>query len=307
MKTLVLGGCGFIGSHLVDGLLDAGHSVRVFDRSYEQFREPLGDVDYRIGDFGDTAAVAAALDDIDLVFHLISTTVPSTSNKDPESDVAENLLQTLAMLRQLQKGTRVVFLSSGGTVYGIPESLPVRESHAIAPICSHGVVKSAIENYLRMFNYLDDMPYCVLRVANPYGLRQGKFGLQGVIGTFIERTAKGQQLEVWGDGSVVRDFIHVDDLINLCVRAGEGDANGIFNAGSGRGYTINDVIALLQSAVGRSIEVRYFEDRAFDVPEIYLDISKARKQFGWSPDIGLEEGIKRVWTAYNEESRGQQT
>jgi UDP-glucose 4-epimerase len=306
MTTLVLGGCGFIGSHLVDGLLSAGHSVRVFDRSYERFRQPLQNVDYRIADFADAASLAAALDGVKLVYHLISTTVPSTSNENPEADVRENLLRALQMVHLLKKGTRVVFLSSGGTVYGIPETLPVPETHPIAPICSHGVVKSAIENYLRMFNFLDRIPYCVLRVSNPYGLRQGKVGLQGVVSTFIERTKNEQVLEVWGDGSVMRDFIHIDDLVNLCIRAGQSDVDGMFNAGCGEGYTINEVISLIEKAAGRKIDVRYFENRAFDVPKIYLDISKARREFGWLPEIDLAEGIERLWTSYGNEPQEPQ-
>lgn len=300
MKTLVLGGCGFIGSHLTDRLLLAGHEVRVLDHSPEKFRDALPEVDYRIADFGDEEALADALDQVELVYHLVSTTVPSTSNRDPEADVRENLVHSLRMLQMLvgKPMPRVVFISSGGTVYGIPEALPVSEEHRIAPICSHAVVKVAIENYLQMYAYLHGLEYVVLRVSNPYGERQGHFGVQGVIGTFLELLRQGKPIEVWGDGSVVRDFLSIDDLADLCVRAGESSASGIYNAGSGEGHSISQLIEIMQAVIGRQVDVSFRESRALDVPRIYLDISKARQEFGWSPSIGLEEGIRRLWTSH---------
>lgn len=293
MKSLVLGGCGFIGSHLVDSLLAAGNRVCVFDRSPELYREPIANVEYCFGDFDNAVLLDKALEGVDVVYHLISTTVPSTSNLDPIADVQGNLINTLQLLQLMvkNKNRKIVFLSSGGTVYGIPDFLPMSETHPLHPICSYGVTKVAIENYLQMFHYLHGLEYVVLRASNPYGERQGHIGVQGVIGTFIRKILAGDPIEIWGDGSVVRDFIYVADLASLCVHAGQSKVNGIFNAGSGIGYSINDIIARLKSVMGRPIAVDYKDARGYDVPRVTLDVKQANITFGWFPKVDFSTGI----------------
>lgn len=297
MKALVLGGCGFIGSHLVDSLLASGHQVRVFDRSPELFRQPLAKVDYRFGNFSDTSLLAEALEGVDVVYHLISTTVPSTSNLDPVADVQSNLISTIRLLQlMVQKQIpRIVYLSSGGTVYGIPEMVPIPETHPLRPICSYGVVKVAIENYLHMFHQLHEMQYVVLRASNPYGERQGHAGVQGVIGTFMRKIKAGEPIEIWGDGNIVRDFIYVGDLAELSVQAGMSKVCGIFNAGSGVGCSIKEIVKDLSVVTGQVINPEFRAGRGFDVPRVVLDISKARSTFGWEPQVPLMEGVTRSW------------
>lgn len=297
MKALVLGGNGFIGSHLVDSLLRDGHSVRVFDRRAENFRAPLPGVEYSLADFSDVAALAEALVGVDVVFHLISTTVPSTSNLDPVGDIQNNLINTVRLLQLMtQQGIcRIIYLSSGGTVYGIPDVVPIAETHPLRPICSYGVVKVAVENYLHMFNHLHGLEYVVLRASNPYGERQGHAGVQGVIGTFIGKILAGEPIEIWGDGSVVRDFIYVGDLAQLCVRAGGLKTQGIFNVGSGVGHSINEIISTLKAVTGKPIEPIYMAGHGYDVPRVVLDIMRVNASFGWRPQVGLSEGIERSW------------
>jgi len=297
MRILVLGGCGFIGSHLVDGLLEAGHKVRVYDRSPELFRPPLPDVDYRFGDFSDAPLLAEALEGVEVVYHLISTTVPATSNLDPVADVQGNLINTLRLLHlMVQKGVKkIVYLSSGGTVYGIPEVLPIPETHPLHPICSYGVVKVAIENYLQMHHHLYGLQYVVLRASNPYGERQGHTGVQGVIGTFIRKILADEPIEIWGDGSVVRDFIYVGDLVDICVKAGVDGVSGIYNAGSGIGNSINEIVSVLADVSGIIITPIYKTARGYDVPRVVLDIRQALEVFEWQPRIQLHEGIAINW------------
>jgi len=191
--------------------------------------------------------------------------------------------------------SRVVFLSSGGTVYGIPEASPIPETHPLQPICSYGVVKVAIENYLFMYQSLHGIQPVVLRASNPYGERQGHVGVQGVIGTFLQKSKAREQIEIWGDGSVVRDFIHVSDLADLCIRVGTSEYCGILNAGSGEGHSIRDVIAVVERATDRKIDPVYKKGRAYDVPKAVLDISKAYREFNWKPGIDLLQGMKRTW------------
>ncbi|NWF37916.1 NAD-dependent epimerase/dehydratase family protein [Mariprofundus sp. NF] len=294
MKVLALGGNGFIGSHVVDQLLAAGHSVRVFDRSAECFRHPLPTVEYLLGNFNDTFQVAEALQGVDAVCHLISTTIPGTSNLDPVADVESNLINTLHLLEQMRKKniSRILYLSSGGTVYGNPEHSPVSESCLLNPISSYGVVKVAIENYLHMYKHLYGLQPVILRPSNPYGPRQGGAGLQGLIGTLLTCILHDEGIEIWGDGSIVRDYIHVSDLARLCVMALESESCGLFNAGSGMGCSINEMITLIQSLVNEQLQVQYREGRAFDVEEIVLDIRRAENRFNWKPEISLGDGIR---------------
>lgn len=297
MRALVLGGNGFIGSHLVDALLADGVRVRVFDRAPERYRVPLAGVEFFQGDWGDMAAVAESLADIDTVFHLISTTVPSTSNLDPVGDIQNNLVNTVRLLILMREAgiKKLVYLSSGGTVYGIPENNPVREDHPLRPISSYGIVKVAIENYLHMEQRLHGLQAVVLRASNPYGPRQGHGGVQGVIGTFLWKLAQNDPIQIWGDGSIVRDFIHVRDLAQLCVRAARHQTSGCFNAGSGEGASISDIVDTISRVIGRQLDPLHKPGRGFDVPRVVLDISRARAEFGWSPNIHLEDGIREAW------------
>jgi len=305
MNVLVLGGCGFIGSHLVDHLLASGHKVRVFDRSREIFREPLEQVEYTHANFNDKHMLAEALNGIDAVCHLIATTTPSTSNLDPTADVNDNLVNTLHLLELMREKSlrRILYLSSGGTVYGEPESSPVREGHPLNPINSYGIVKVAIEKYLNMYQRLYGIQPVVLRPANPYGPRQGHTGVQGLIGTLFSKLKLGDVFEIWGDGSVVRDYLHVDDLARLCVMALESNSCSVFNAGSGQGYSVNDVIKLTSEITGQDVKVKYSEGRSFDVQEIILNIERANSQLGWKPEISLFDGITTEYLSRNIESK----
>lgn len=298
MRVLVIGGCGFIGSHVVDRLLGAGLRVRAFDRRGEMFRAPLPGVEYVRGNFADTAQLYEALDGVDAVIHLASTTVPSTSNLDPVADINGNLVATVRLLETLRKADirKLVYLSSGGTVYGIPQTDPMSEDHPLAPISSYGIVKVAIENYLYMEHKNHGLEHVILRASNPYGPRQGHTGIQGIIGTYLWRIANGEPIEVWGDGSVVRDFIHVRDMANLCLKAVTGTACGTFNAGSGEGASVRDIVDCTAQATGHLIDPIYKPGRSFDVPRVVLDIEHAKTTFNWAPEISLKDGIADAWT-----------
>lgn len=297
MHVLVVGGCGFLGSHIVDVLLERGCSVRVLDRRPEAFRPPLPSVEYVMGDFSDSVLLSEALMGMDAVVHLVSTTVPSTSNLDPVSDIKGNLIATVRMLEVMRAVgvSNIVYLSSGGTVYGIPRTDPIAEDHPLQPVSSYGIVKTAIEKYLHMERHLHGLRYCTLRASNPYGPRQGHGGVQGVIGTYLWRVARGEPIEVWGDGSVVRDFIYVRDMAELCVTALNSDTSGVFNAGYGEGASILDIIAMIERTVGRPLTPTFKPGRNFDVPRAVLDIKRVRQELDWAPKVTLEEGIQRSW------------
>lgn len=301
LKVLLIGGCGFIGSHVADSLLRNGHTVRIFDRRNEVFRTPLHGVEYVMGDLADTPQVYEALAGVQAVIHLASATVPATSNLDPVADIIGNQVTMVRLLEVMRTAgvRKLVYLSSGGTVYGIPRTKIVNETHPVQPINSYGIVKAAIENYLQMENKLYGLQHVILRASNPYGPRQGHTGIQGIIGTYLWRIMRDEAIEVWGDGSVVRDFIHVRDLAALCVSAVQSNVSGCYNAGSGTGTSVAEVIHSINRIIERTGKKAVFpiykSSRSFDVPRIVLDIGRARRDFDWCPAIVLEDGISETW------------
>jgi UDP-glucose 4-epimerase len=300
MNCLVLGGNGFIGSHLVDLLLREGHRVRVYDRADDRFRSRLAQVEYIYGELGNQGLIRAALTDVDVVFHLVSTTVPGTSNADPAFDVQSNVVDTIRLLEECvaAKIKRFVFASSGGTIYGIPETVPIPESHPLNPTCSYGITKLVIEKYLALFGYLYDLDYVILRPSNAYGERQNPFGQQGVVGVFLGKIARQEPIVIWGDGSVTRDFVCVRDLAIALHQAAIHSSleERIFNIGSGSGVSINEVLETLSATTGRDLDIRYTEARRFDVPVNILDISLAKERLGWAPTTDLVSGLSCTWT-----------
>lgn len=297
MRVLVIGGNGFIGSHIVDALLRMGHTVRVFDRHPEYFRALLPAVDYHYGDFRDRMSLAGALIGIDAVFHLVSTTFPGTADLDPKADVRENLIGTLELVETLLglQITRLLFISSGGTVYGVPEQVPVPETHPLRPINSYGIVKAAIEQYIESYRRTSGLSPIIIRASNPFGPRQGHTGVQGVVSTFLNRIARGEEIEIWGDGSVVRDFVDVRDLAELCALAGTSGREGTYNAGSGVGTSLNRLLEVIREVTGKEVQPRYRPARLIDVPVSLLDCTRARQDFGWAPNRSLSEGLENTW------------
>ena len=297
MKILVIGGCGFIGSHIVDALLRDGHEVRVLTLVPERFRQPLPGVDYRFGSFLDPSTLAAAVTGMDAVFHVASTTFPTTADKDPRADVRDNLLGTMGVVEtMLDCGVRrLLFLSSGGTVYGIPETVPIPETHPLRPIASYGIVKATIEHFLNHYRRTRDLSVVIIRASNPVGARQSSIGIQGVVATFLDKIASGEPIEIWGDGSVVRDYVDVVDLAEFCALAGTGDRDGPYNAGSGIGTSINEIVELVRDVTGRPVVPVHRDCRPSDVPVSVLAMTKAEKDFGWSPKRSVREAIESAW------------
>ena len=305
MKCAVLGGAGFIGSHLAERLLAAGHAVRVFGlhdpgpaSGYPRHR----DIEWMSGDFLDREHVSKAIAGCDAAFHLVSTTLPKSSNENPISDVESNIIGTLRLLDawKHEGGGKVVFVSSGGTVYGVPRTVPIGEEHPTCPISSYGVTKLTIEKYLELYRVLHGVDYCVLRLSNPYGERQRVESGQGAVTTFLYRAHRNEPIEIWGDGSVVRDYLYVGDVAEALVRAlSYKGQHRIINIGSGVGRDLNQIVSAIERVIGRPLERRHLPGRNFDVPANVLNISLARSELGWQPATSFEEGLVRTlrWIA----------
>lgn len=297
MRCVVLGGCGFIGAHVVDHLVASGHSVRVVSRRPEALRGPVPGVDYQFSDYRDRAALARAFMGCDAVFHTISATTPGSGNLNPVLDINDNLVATIGMLDQmLDSGIRrLIYVSSGGVVYGVPEQLPIPETHPLRPISSYGIVKVAIESYIELYARTKGLSAVIVRPSNAYGVRQGRDGSHLLVSTLLRRALHGEPISIWGDGSIVRDYVHVSDLARLIVAAGESDATGVFNAGSGVGISVRQLIELVAEVTSRALAASYGQPRPFDVPVSILDSARARDVFGWVPEVSLRDGIADAW------------
>lgn len=308
MRCFIAGGGGFIGSHLGEALLIAGHQVVVFDRPSAKYLENLSSIgaEIRTGNFLNSSDLSRSIADCDIVFHLISTTVPQTSNENPVFDAETNLLGTLALLESARKTKvkKVIFASSGGTVYGIPREIPIKEDHPTEPISAYGITKLAVEKYLHLYWHLHKLDYCILRVANAYGERQPVTETQGIIAVLIDKILKNEEITIWGDGSILRDFVYVTDISNAFLRAIDyTGVQKIINISSGKAYSINDILDVIERIVHSVVHVKYTASRNFDVPINVLDNSLAFKQLNWTPSIDLHEGIARM---YNWMKKGNQ-
>lgn len=297
-NCIIYGGGGFIGSHLCEELLKQNYNVTIFDKinfaqdNLKSFKDKIKIIE---GDFNNEYDLLSSLDGIDYVYHLVSSTLPASSNDNPVYDVESNLISTLRLLGDVvkRKIKKVVFVSSGGTVYGIPKDVPIAEDHSRHPICSYGITKKTIEDYLYMFNYLYDLDYTVFRLSNPYGERQNPLYAQGVIPVFIKKILLNEEIVIWGDGSVRRDYIYIKDAIMPLVKSLEfkGD-NKVFNLGSGKGYSVNELLDMIKRISKTEAKVKYVAGRKLDVPESVLDVSLLKKEMHYSPKVDIEKGIE---------------
>jgi UDP-glucose 4-epimerase len=300
MKCLILGGGGFIGSHLSDTLLASNHDVNILARPSSRYLEYAKSQGAHVflGDYLNPQDMGPALSGCEVLYHLISATVPQTSNDNPIMDVEANIVGTIHLLDQARRaGVRqVIFASSGGTVYGVPQEIPIKENHPTEPTSSYGIGKLAIEKYLHLYWVLYGLDYRILRIANAYGARQPITATQGVISSFLDKALHGKDLMIWGDGTVIRDYIYVTDIAAALMKAALYDGeHRIFNIGAGRGHSLNDIIESIEQVVRHPLQLKYMPARIFDVPVNILDISQAKLHLNWQPAIGLQEGISRTY------------
>lgn len=303
MKYLIFGGSGFIGSHIADKLLQEGHSLRIFERPrvppYREFGDGE-DVEWLTGDLLSLHDVTEAMQGVDAVFHLVSTTLPKNSNDDPIYDVQTNIVASLQILNVMVSLNipKIIFISSGGTVYGTPVSLPIDEFHPTNPHVSYGITKLAIEKYLLLYERLHGIRSIILRVSNPFGERQRIETAQGAVGVFMSRALQGLPVEIWGDGGVIRDYIYVGDVAEAFSKAlvYSGKTN-VFNIGSGSGVSLNQLIDKLENVLGFSIERNYRLGRPYDVPVNILSNQLASQELGWTPMYTLDDALRKtaVW------------
>jgi UDP-glucose 4-epimerase len=299
-RVVVLGGLGFMGSHISRALVRRGYSVRIFDKLYA-VRRLIRDIEPEVeiveGDISRPDDVIGALNGIESVIHLVHTTVPGSSMKDSGYDVSSNVVASAKWLARLSETSvkRILYFSSGGTVYGVPQTNPIDESHPTDPISSYGITKLAIEKYVGMFARMFGIEHRILRPSNVYGEGQRLNIGQGVIGVMADRTLRGLPLEVWGTGTNLRDYLHVEDLVAATLLLMEYKGNErVFNISSGVGRSLLNIIDTLRDESRLQVQIKYLPPRGFDVPDNVLSNSRLQKETGWQPQVKFETGIRRV-------------
>jgi UDP-glucose 4-epimerase len=299
-RVLVAGGIGFVGSHVAQAFVAAGWEVRSLARRTPS--EKLPGVEYRIGDLAIAGDVVDAMTDVTSAVFAATETTPGSAARDALHDLTANAANALNFLEAARAGglAGVVLVSSGGTVYGAPRHIPVTESHPTEPISVYGVTRLAVEKYFGAFSHDAAIPVAVLRAGNAVGPRQPAGSGQGAAAAFLHGLLTETPIEVWGDGSVVRDYVDAADIGRACVLAAArqlnepaADAPLVLNIGSGRGTSLLELLELCMDVTKRSAEIVWRPSRSFDIAEIVLDVSEAASVLGWTPEVQLEESLRR--------------
>ncbi len=291
-RVAVIGAGGFLGTNLVRFLVSRVEKVRCYSRR-RTFPEALQGLSWVTGELAD-ARLAETVAGCDVVIHLASTSTPATADRDIAADAQANVMGSLRLMEHCVAGHvgRLVFLSSGGTIYGIPAVIPTPESAPTDPITAYGVAKLAVEKYLEIFRRQHDLDYRVLRVANVYGPYQTTEKGQGIVAAFLAHALAKQPLEIWGDGQVVRDYVFISDVVAAIWAAMlHNGPHRIFNIGGGTGASVLQIAAAIEQMVGHPLQRRFHPARPVDVPVSILDHSLATDELGWKPAVNLEQGL----------------
>jgi UDP-glucose 4-epimerase len=304
MKVLVTGGAGFIGSHVVNMLIDAGHDVVVVDDlstgRYSNLnpKAKFYQVDIR------SDALRAVMDKErpEVISHHAAQMDVRRSVADPIFDADVNILGSIKLAQYaIEFGVRkVIHISSGGAVYGEPVYLPCDEDHPVRPLCPYGASKYTFELYLYMFKELYNLDYSVIRYPNVYGPRQDPYGEAGVVAIFIGQMLAGKPVTVNGSGEQVRDFVYVGDCARANLMTLENGSGGTYNLGYGIGTSVNQIFDQLKAITGYTREASHGPAKPGETFRIYLDASRAKNELGWEPTVDLEQGLRKTVEYFQE-------
>jgi UDP-glucose 4-epimerase len=299
-KCLVLGANGFIGSHLVDSLVERGKEVRAFDRFSDgkTIFEMTDAVEIMPGDFLNRSDLARAIKGVDFVFHFISTTTPATAESDPLIDIETNVRMSVELFQEcVNEGVKkVIFASTGGAVYGdLPDRDILAEDDATLPVSPYAIGKLTIEHYLRYFEKKFDLTSVTYRISNPYGERQSMVAKQGVIPIFLHHIYKHEPITVLGDGSMVRDYLYVKDVAELISQSFESASRPVYNLGSGTGVSVNGLIESIQEVTGQQVRIEYRPKPATFVQKVVLNTDRFKSEFNLEPEVCLDAGLRKTW------------
>jgi UDP-glucose 4-epimerase len=309
-RHLILGGTGFVGRQAALALMRSGEQVCVTSRSPGKVSETLQGHSELRGQVLDikNADWDSLLPDYDVIHHYAWSSIPQTAAEDPVADVDGHIRPTLALLNAAKRcgGKRVIFLSSGGTVYGALPSGLADEADYPKPLTIYGATKLAVENYLRVYHAAGDVECLVGRLSNPYGYGQSLDRNQGLVTTFVTKAMRREPLSIWGDGNVVRDYIYISDvtkaltLLASCPIAGRRSELPIYNIASGVGVSVNKVVEIIEQHLGRSLIVTRTPSRPIDLPISILSVANTERALAWKAEVSLDEGIGLMLRQYSD-------
>jgi UDP-glucose 4-epimerase len=302
LRVLVTGGAGFIGSHVVDALIEEGHTVVVVDDLSTGRVEHVNPqaTFYHVDIRSPELAEVFQRERPDLINHHAAHADVRRSVVDPRYDADVNILGSLSLLECARQNgiSKLIYASTGGAIYGEPVYLPCDEDHPLGPICPYGVSKLTVERYLSYYGHAYAFQYTVLRYPNVYGPRQDPTGEGGVVAIFSRRMLGGEQVVINGSGEQERDFLYVADVVRANILAQDRLDGQIYNLGTGVGTSVNDLFALMASKSGYAGEPFYGPQKPGETFKIYLDASKARQELNWRPETDLDEGLSRTMRSF---------
>lgn len=297
-RCLVLGAGGFIGKSLCRKL-SSNYEIIAYDRAYAAELRGLDNTKQVIGDFTKTQDFTDVLRGVDVVIHLISTTLPTDNTAHIGKEIADNIIPTVVLLESMVKNNvkEIVFSSSGGTVYGETGERINSVEAPLHPICSYGVQKKVIETYLQFYGVRYGMNYKIARITNPYGIGQDINKPQGVIPIFIRKLLEDDEITIFGDGTEVRDYIYMEDLMNILekILEYEGDRH-IFNVGTSEVSSLNQIIGKIERIAGKEFRNKvYRERRTCDICKSLLEVEDTWQALNCRPAVTLDEGIEKLY------------
>ena len=301
-RLLILGGSGFIGSNLIASLLSSGHLVSNFDRPGTSPKQFDINSNYRFvpGSITDNSHLRNVFNQepFDCIVHLVSSLIPSSDYDEFFADREINLTAGYEIVKNMMSNgcRKIIYFSSGGTIYGKNGKDINTELDPLCPLNYYGYSKLAMEEFYRLSSRIHAINHIIIRPSNPYGSGQNLFGKQGLITVALGRILQNKPIEIWGDGNVVRDYIHIQDLSKAIISLIESNVeNQVFNIGSGQGHSVNDIIQIIQDVTGKNAGIEFKPSRPVDIPVNILSIDKLKAATNWGPSINLKEGIILLW------------
>ena len=298
--NLILGGAGFIGSNLARRLVAQGEVVKILTRpsfSVSNIKSILDQVEVIYRDLMDDVALRNATQGVDTVYHLISTTFPSMTIESSFYDVLSNLLPTIRLIEICRANgvKKIIYASSGGTVYGDPKTIPIPEDHPLVQKSAYGQSKLTIESYLNFYARSTGLDIDILRVANPFGPGQKLLGVQGLVAVAMGCAYYGRSIKLYGEGKAVRDYIYIDDVIDAILLAADSPGSSVVNISSAIGHSVMEIVQTIEEISGRAVAKEFIPDRPGDVQINILDNQKAFQLYGWAPKTAFKDGLAKTW------------
>lgn len=307
-SILIIGGAGFIGSNLTQLLSNHNYNITAVDQFAFEIQPDCKNVSFVQGNITDSNFLALLFrkSKFDIVIHLVSSLIPSSNYSDFNSSRDLNTFSSFELMRQMEENNvkKIIFFSSGGTVYGNNKNDIIKEDSRLLPENYYGFSKLLIEEYIQLQFRLNKLKFVIVRPSNPYGNGQKTHSKQGIIAVAMGKLINNEALEIWGDGSVIRDYLHVSDLCMAIYAIIKNDSwNKIYNIGSSEGVSINGIINIIEEVSQKKLIVNYLSSRAEDVPRNVLDTTKIKNDTDWTPKIELRNGLKGLWETLSQKNK----